>query len=188
MEYIFSLTRIWTDSIDFKNEECVSSVDFFEYIQEPKSDYGLWLFKRIDVDPNRMTFTDYLSLVTQAALLGRNDLLAVIFQSSERDALRLEDWTKIVETMLFEEIIPFPRNVIISAFARFSKLDSQNNHVLTWKEFIKLTSNYPLVVQPFLRLIANVRKYHLGERFWRRKKVEIMSAYERAKNNLEMSG
>lgn len=56
-----TILRLWQESLDLRNEEAVSIYEFFDHVQEKKSDYGIWLFNSIDVSShNCISFSQYV--------------------------------------------------------------------------------------------------------------------------------
>ena len=179
---IIFFVRIWTESLDFKREECITIIDFFDHVQEATSEYAPWLFPKLDVD--QIPFPGYIKAISRAALLNKADILELIFSSVTRDSMCKDEWKRLVELLLSGEPIQYPMRMAIEAFHKFTSKDVQRNDVLYFEDFKKITAHYPFVIQPFVRLISSIRKHHLGEQFWRAKRAEIERAYAIANRSI----
>lgn len=165
--------------MDFKQEGYLTDIDLFDHIHHQKSKFGLWLFNAVAVDAERMTFAQYVSVIASAAIMKKNEMLRLIFDSSGTDSLSLTkgDWNSLVEIMLSAEKVHHPRRKAIGAFDKFTSPNVHGERVLHFEDFVKITGQYPFVTMPFVRLISSIREKHLGETFWRLKKEEIQCAY-----------
>ena len=163
--------------MDFKQEECIVSINFFDHIRQPRSKYGLWLYNAVQVDTESTTFSQYLKLIAHISLLSKQELLKLIFYSSTSKSLSKNAWDKLVETLLSEESVHPPRRLALRGFDKFSVQDVHGNSVLYFEEFAKITNCYPWLISGIVRLVNNVKIHHLGEVFWRSKREELEAAY-----------
>ena len=168
--------------MDFKREEHITIMDFFDHVQESRSEYAPWLFPNLDVD--QIPFPGYITAISRAALLNKADILQLVFDSVTRDSMCKDDWERLLEILLSNEPIQYPKRMAIAAFHQFNSKDVHKNDVLYFADFKKITAHHPFAIQPFVRLISSIRKHHLGEQFWRAKRAEIERAYEIANKSI----
>mmetsp|Transcript_16229 Transcript_16229/g.25324 ORF Transcript_16229/g.25324 Transcript_16229/m.25324 type:complete len:1372 (+) Transcript_16229:395-4510(+) len=72
--------------LDFLGEDSVDVVDFFEFIGEPCSKFSTWLLSCAHLDgKTSINFTEYTNLVALVCLMGRDDLLRLLFCSVDEE-------------------------------------------------------------------------------------------------------
>ncbi len=139
-----SIDRIWKDSLDFREEDEISIYDFFDHIQEKKSDYGLWLFHSVSVSTDkRINFSEYMHVVIYFSLLGKLDILKTVFKLQCRHSmtcLERNDWESLVEIMLANEEVQYSRKAAISVFDKYASSDLHGIKILKFDDFRKVTS------------------------------------------------
>ncbi len=153
-------------------------IDFFDHVRQRRSEYGHWLFDAAKVDAESMTFSEYMLMISNASTLSKNDSLRLIFNhaSHHSQALSRSDWSTFIETMLSVEQIRHPKHTALDAFDRFKSTNVHGERVLYFEDFAMINQQLPFLSMPFFRLLTHIKRYHLGENFWRLKKKEIQDA------------
>lgn len=171
----FDILRLHDTSfaaLDFLGEDSVDVVDFYEFIGEPRSKFSTWLlsFAHLGVK-HSIDFTEYTNLVALVCLMGRDDLLRLLFCSVDKEKktfLTKEQWIEFVSIMTEYETITHATKSAIHAFERYGEVYGYDRkHKLFFNGFKKILQPFPFIAFPMLRLQAKIKEKHFGEKYWK---------------------
>ncbi len=136
-------TRIWSDNLDFRNEGRIWVNDFFDFVEEKKSSYGTFLFHAINASPDRdIIFSEYLHVITFFSLLGKLDIIKFVFKLKCKDStkyLMKNDWDCLLNIMLSNEKIQYPRHGALQAFDKHASTDVHGTKILFFEDFQRVS-------------------------------------------------
>lgn len=129
--------------MDFRNKGAISINDFFDHVQETKSVYGTFLFRTVNVSPDKyISFSEYLHVITFFSLLGKLDILKMVFKvecKNNTTYLLLDDWICLLDTMLSNEKIQYPKKGALKAFHRHASTDVHGTKLLFFNDFQRVS-------------------------------------------------
>lgn len=105
------------NELDFRGDGSVGTMGFVDYIKEPRRVYDDLLFEAVNISCDQfMTFSEYCHIVTFFSMLGKRDIMKLIFSSSCKDFLKRDDWISIIDKMLSKERIQYSKRIAILAY------------------------------------------------------------------------
>eukprot|EP00591_Stephanopyxis_turris_P004040 CAMPEP_0195510114 /NCGR_PEP_ID=MMETSP0794_2-20130614/2861_1 /TAXON_ID=515487 /ORGANISM="Stephanopyxis turris, Strain CCMP 815" /LENGTH=270 /DNA_ID=CAMNT_0040637481 /DNA_START=727 /DNA_END=1536 /DNA_ORIENTATION=- len=166
-------------SMDYSGCNELDIDDFFEFIQEPRSIYGMWLFEMIDSTSNTViSFSEYVQIVVIYSMFGKEEIFRLIFSSFDtrkRTFLDQSQWEELVEVMTSQESIKHAKLTAIKSFEKHSFMGDEHKSedptgILLYEEFSQILDLFPFLSFPLYRLQLKIRIKNLGESFWKEKK------------------
>lgn len=162
MSYTITLLRVWQECLDFRNEGAISVDDFFDHLQEKKSNYGLWLFSNVDVSPHdKISFSGYMHVIIYFSLLGKLDVLKMIFKLGCKWStayLERDDWESLVDIMLANENVQYSRKNVITAFDNCASSDIHGNKILFFEDLRRVSCRISLEHEMLMYLCTCCKK------------------------------
>ena len=133
---------VWEESLDYLADGTTTINDFFDLIEEKKSEYGLWLFESVNIPTGRnISFQEYCHVVFYTCMLEKLDMLQLMRAngSKKKEHLTRDDWLNILNVMLSHEKIQYAKKVAITSFKSFASRDLVGNHVLYFEDYLKVS-------------------------------------------------
>jgi len=104
--------------------------DFFYFIKEKKTSYGMWLINAIHREfPHFLTFSEFVHIISFCCLLGNEGVLKILFFSmSDRKQGDVTEtkWIKFIHIMVGDDVMQFRLKFAIDAFTKFAQEVSIN--------------------------------------------------------------
>ena len=170
--------NIWNEVLDFKQTGFTHFLEFFHFVKEPQCDFADWIFPH-----DKLSFAAYTEAIVRAAMLSKQEAVRIMFDkfSQGDEGINVGGWEALVDLTLSVENLSFPRRPAVEAFGQFSSKNMEGVLVLHFEDFERIIKSFPFLTQPFLRLLDALRKKHMGEKFWKRKKYELVTLYAKMK-------
>ena len=177
-----SFISIWNEVLDFKQTGFTHYLEFFHFVREPQCDFADWIFPH-----DKLSFASYTEAIVRAAMLSKKEAVRIMFDKFSQgpykgdEGISVESWEALVDLTLSVENLSFARRLAVEAFGQFASKNMEGVLVLHFDDFERIVKSYPFLTQPFLRLLEALRKMHLGEKYWRRKKQEMATVHAKIK-------
>ncbi len=104
----------------------------------------MFLFQIINVSPDRyIDFSEYLHFVISFCLSGKLDVMKIVFKFGCKDSstyILREGWSRLLDTMLSNENIPYPKRGALHAFDQLASRDVHGSRLLYFNDFQKVST------------------------------------------------
>ena len=126
-------------SLDYNNSDKVRIIDFFDNLQEPKTQYSIWIFEIANASSTTLKFHEYMHVIAMISLFGKYEIYQLLFSSSiskqdEKEVLlgnaccmNLKQFEYWMNVMCDSETVPRNKKAVIRLFDRYSKADPGMN-------------------------------------------------------------
>lgn len=151
--------------VDLDSSGKIDYQEFFDAIDEPRTNFTDGLFAMVDEDRNfRLDFEEYIIAVTSYCMRTRDEILKFAYDTFDVDGSGSidEDEFRNLCSVVNNGRPTFPGN-----FGKAIKeFDKNGDGLIDFDEFKALNRRYPLILFPCFRLQDKLQKRTLGEKAW----------------------